>query len=261
MRRSNVLVLVGTVFFVLGAVVVFLIARDDDGGSPAAAPTTPEQVPVLVATGEIPAGTTGEDVIDQGLVEVQQVRPDQRLADALTFEGQLRNQLIARDIAPGEQLTTSHIRPRSLLPVELPEGTQALAIDLPFVNGGGGYVAPGDKINIYYIASNTGRTAGPLPRVELLLTNVTVLDVSQAIESQRTREDLSTPRESARTLTFLLAVDTDDAERLILAKTFDALYFTVVPVDAPPSPNTPGIDLDSILGTDPAAEAAEIPAR
>src|SRR3546814_14343676 len=67
---------------------------------------------------------------------------------------------------------------------DVPEGHDAVAVQIDFVPGAAGYVSAGDRINLYgvYPIAVTDRVT---PRVELLLTNVAVLDVDTTIAPRR----------------------------------------------------------------------------
>src|SRR5436190_151894 len=57
---------------------------------------------------------------------------------------------------------------------------RAVAVSVPFVNGGAGYLSPGDMVNVYQVIP--GEVQGGIdPHTQLLLTNVRVLDVQQQV--------------------------------------------------------------------------------
>lgn len=102
----------------------------------------------------------------------------------------------------------------------------------------------------------------PVPRTELALTNVLVLDVSaqqgtsvqpadpNAPDSTVGRQALSTP------LTYLLALRTTDAERIVQLSTFADLYLSLTADDAPNAGDTPGVAGDTVNGPVSANSAA-----
>ena len=265
MRRSNVLVLAGIAFFVVGVAIVALLSRDDGGSSPRAAGT----VDVLVAKEDIPAGANGDDVLAK--VEVRRVASADRQPDALSTPSQLSNELFTVKFSKNEQIRSAGLKVRSLSPsVQVPEGKEAVAIDLPFVSGGAGYLAPGDMVNVYQVIpapvqGESGQPAFSSPRTQLLLTNVKVLDVQQQVAAlagttQPTNQTgiVSRPTGSAANLTVLLALDAVDAEKVIFGSQTNgmSLYLTRVNDKAAPAGPTPGRDFSNTFGESPEAANA-----
>ena len=74
--RSNLLVLLGIAFFVVGGVIVYLITQDEqDGGSGAA-----QRVQVVVASTDITAGELADELIEAGWL-TSDTRDDPLLKD------------------------------------------------------------------------------------------------------------------------------------------------------------------------------------
>lgn len=278
-QRSNLIILFGIAFFLIGGAIVYLIVTDDedDGAGTAAGPG---EVTVFVAAQDIPPNTTGADVIEQGLLATEQVPAGSQPVGAITSGSSLENQLFLVGVAEGDVITSSQLAVRSLSNISVPDGYDGVAVTLPYVNGGAGYVAPGDMVNVYglYGASDeaAGLTTGAggatadgvrLPRTELILTNVLVLDVSaqearstatttppdqqQAQQTTVSRTGLETP------LTYLLALKPADAERVVQVSQFAELYVSLTAPEAPPAGDTPGADSGSVL--DPVSADSAVP--
>ena len=263
MRRSNLLVLAGIAFFVVGVVIVALLSRDNGSSSKAAG-----TVDVLVAKEDIAAGTNGDDAITK--VEVRRVNASDRQPDALSTPSQLSNEIFTLKFSKGEQIRSGGLKVRSISPsIQVPAGKEAIAVDVPFVAGGAGYLAPGDLVNVYQVipapvqnVGGTGNSQLPYstPRTQLLLTNVKVIDVQQQIAAlggttPATNQTgiVSRPASSADHLTVLLALDAIDAEKVIFGSTATGinLYLTRVGDKANPAAGTPGRDFFNIFGESP----------
>ena len=267
-QRSNLIILFGIAFFLIGGAIVYLVVSDDedDGGSTAAAPG---EVTVFVAAQDIPANTTGADVIEQGLLATDQMPAGSQPVGAITSPAGLDNQLFAVAVSEGEVITSSQLSVRSLANISVPDGFDGVAVTVPYVNGGAGYVAPGDTVNVYGLYGEGDGAAGlvtgaagaaegvRLPRTELVLTNVLVLDVS-AQEARSTATATTVPEQQAQQttvnrqvqgtpLTYLLALKPADAERLVQVSQFASLYVSLTAPDAPPAGDTPGADGGSVL--------------
>lgn len=240
-KRSNVLVVLGVAFFVLGAAIVFLLVRDDDGSSVRAG-AAGESTTVLVASKDIPAGTAGADAVAQGMVEAKTFDPAQIAPGAVTSTALLAGQTVASDIAAGAQLTTSSLRAAQVRggSVAIPEGKQAVAVQLDFVPGVGGYVGAGDRVNMYSVVRNgvpdgNDPEASPCnPRVHLFLSNVEVLDVSAEIAPRVATSDQNQERATGNPITYLLALDPVEAERVIFMTSNESLYLALAGKDVPP---------------------------
>ncbi len=262
-RRSNLMVVLGVAFFVVGAAIVFLVAKDDDdgvGGSAAA-----NRASVLVAKEDLASGQEGDSLFDK--VELKEVRLVDRAADALTSPGQLSNHLLLRGFVKGEQIVQSGLRVQSLLAqtAPIPEGFEAVAITTDFTAGGAGYVAPGDLVNLFAVFPLTKPIEGSpdlaytTPRVEMMLTNVMVLDVQTEVAPYRstaTTGEQAAVGTSARpaasgSLTVLLAVKAVDAEKVIFAATQASTYLSLVGENNPPVDATTGRDHYNVLEEEP----------
>ena len=263
-QRSNLIILFGIAFFLIGGAIVFLVLNDDDGGGTAAAPGQAE-VTVFVAAQDIPANTLGSDVIEQGLLTTDTVAATSQPVGAITSAAGLDNQIFAVGVAEGDVITTSQLVVRSLSNVSVPEGYDGLAVTVPYVNGGAGYVAPGDTVNLYGVLGTSDSAAGAstpdaggetrLPRSEIVLTNVLVLDVSaqegRSIDNAaQTPEGETTVGRQAQgaPLTYLLALRPSDAERVVQLTSFAQLYVSLTAEGAPPVSDTPGSDGGTVVG-------------
>jgi Flp pilus assembly protein CpaB len=268
-QRSNLIILFGIAFFLIGGAIVYLVVTDDDDSGPAA--TGPGEVTVFVAAEDIAPNSLGGDVIEQGLLATDQVAAGSQPVGAITSAAGLDNQIFVVGVRKGEVITSSQLAVRSLSNISVPEGFDGVAVTMDYVNGGAGYVAPGDTINIYGLYGTSdeaaGLIAGPegansegvrLPRTELILTNVMVLDVSaqeaRSIDSAATANAEGQPqgttvgRQGTGTpLTYLLALRPADAERVVQVSQFANLYVSLTAQDAAPAGDTPGADGGSVL--------------
>jgi pilus assembly protein CpaB len=250
--RSNLLVLLGIAFFVVGGVIVFLLTSDDDdgGGSGDSA-----RVTVIVGTEDIPAGALADDLIEAGKLDSREVAAGSLPPGTISSLNQLAGATFVQGFASGQPLTSAGLQLQNRT-FEVPEGFDAVAVQVDFVAGGAGYVNPGDRINLYAAIQSA---AGELivPRAELLLTNVEVLDVNLSIPPRRgTSTDGSTANAARATgdnVTYLLALRTDDVEKVVWATEFEGLYASLTAKDAPPAGPTPGRDPETILQEEPNA--------
>lgn len=247
-RRSNLLVLLGIAFFVVGGLIVFLLTDDEDGPEAGDVQATT----VVVGTEDIPAGALADDLIEAGTITTVEVAPTEMTPGAVQSLQQLSGATFVQGFAANQQITSAGLQLQSRT-FEVPEGHEAVAVQIDFVAGAAGYVSPGDRINLYGLFR--AAAGGALtPRAELLLTNVEVLDVNLTIPPRRgTTADSSAaaPRAAGSDVTYLLALRTDDAEKVIYMTEVESLYATLTVDEAPPAGPTAGRDADTILAVEP----------
>jgi Flp pilus assembly protein CpaB len=114
----------------------------------------------------------------------------------------------------------------------IPEGKQAVAVQMPFVAGLAGYAKAGDIVNVYGNVQIKDDKAGvnPLPpSSKLILPGVQVLAVTGPA-----------PGTESGNATYLLALDPGQAEQAIFFARFESLWLTLVPKGQPKPAPTPG---------------------
>jgi len=250
-RRSTTFLILGGALLMLGVAIVFLVAQDDDD-EPTAAPDDPTRATVLVSEEAIPAGASGSDVVAQGRAKVKDVDAAEVAPGALTSAAALTGRVFATEVPEGVQIREADLRPATLrgnLPI--PEGMQAIAVQVAFVPGVAGYVGAGDNVNVYAVVEN-----GPAaPLAKLLVSNVQVLDVSREVAPRVTAQPTTATtqpgaaggeRAGGETLTYLLAVDPVEAERLVFIVNNESIYLTLVPPDQPAA-STAGENYQGVL--------------
>lgn len=253
-RSNNLIIVLGLVTAVVGGgLVLLLLGRGGGGGTPAAG-ASGDNVPVLMSKRAISIGSAGSDLGDA--VEVKQVPAATRSSDALVSLGELADRTTTLEIGAGQQLRSAFFRQRTVRgdAIKVPAGKQAVAMKIPFTNAGGGYVGPGDRINLYALVGKLNGSVTPLcgeglcpgsdPRAtqatsQMVLSNLEVLDVSQEVAPATVTNVQATPGQVSRTpetqasLTYLMAVDASQAEKAIFFARFGEVYLTLVPKGQP----------------------------
>jgi len=112
----------------------------------------------------------------------------------------------------------------------IPEGKQAVAVQLPYISGLAGYARAGDLVNVYgNLDEKAAAATPPGPATRLLLSNVEVLAVTGPA-----------PGADAGNATYLLALDANQAEQVIFFAKFQSLWMTLVPKGQAPPPRPAG---------------------
>jgi Flp pilus assembly protein CpaB len=113
-------------------------------------------------------------------------------------------------------------------PISIPDGMEAVAVQLGHVPGVAGYAHAGDTVNVFAIVK-TGSSGTPLkaPMARLILSNVKVISETGPAAGA-----------DAGNATYLLALTTAQAEQVIYFTTFEALYLDLTRKGAPPAVTT-----------------------
>jgi len=253
-RSNNLIIVLGLVTAVVGGGLVLLLLGRGGGDGTSAASSSGDNVPVLVSRRSISLGSAGADLGDA--VEVKQVPAATRSSDALVSLGELADRTTTIDIGAGQQLRSAFFRQRTARgeAIKVPAGKQAVAMKIPFTNAGGGYVGPGDRINLYALVGKQNGSVTPLcgtglcpagdPKAvqassQMVLTNVEVLDVSQEVAPATVTNVQPTPGQVSRapeveaSVTYLMALDAGQAEKAIFFARFGEVYLTLVPKGQP----------------------------
>jgi Flp pilus assembly protein CpaB len=150
----------------------------------------------------------------------------------------------------GEELAES-VRPAEA--IEVPEGTEAVAIDVPYTAGGAGSILVGDEVNVLALVNALAvDLAPPAPATVMVLERVEVLQTSlggSATTAEAENVTVTTRRSAApSSITYVLAVPVDDVERVVQAAGFHRLYLTLPGADADERSPDPATDADLLGG-------------
>lgn len=234
-KKSNLPLAIGAVAFLVGAALVVLVVRNGgDEQALAPSPSDASTVDVLVAKEALPAGTSGRQAIADGLVEQKTLSRAVAGGDAVTTEQELSGRLLTTDLRAGDPIRLSNLQAETLRQdsIAIPEGKQAIALQIPFVAAGGGYVGPGDRINVY--GTIKGAPGGSV--VRLVLPSVEVLDVSTEVAPNRVvAADQRGDRPTGSAVTYLLALDAQQAAEAIWLAANEGTWITLVPEGQPVS--------------------------
>ena len=238
-KRSNLIVILGLAVFIVGAAATYLVVRNSDDG----ATTSAGKVPVLVAAKPIPAGTTGTNVVTQGMIRTRTVEIDAKPATAVTDAAQLAGKTVTLGVPEGQILTLDQfqVAQTRIGTLKIPDGKTALALQLANVPGIAGFAGAGDHIHIYGVIKPDSDPKFPQGAAHLIMQNTEILNVNGATLAAAQGQPGGTG------LVYLLAVSPADAERLIFLSSFQQLYFSLVSKDAAPTGATPGASIADAL--------------
>ncbi|WP_404356871.1 Flp pilus assembly protein CpaB [Methylotuvimicrobium sp. KM1] len=142
----------------------------------------PKGEAVVFAARDIPAGQAiVEDDLTTSLVPT---RPVRSYATGIAIVG--RRPRV--DIATGEMLMSGHFPTYSQLALSLHHGERAVAVKVDEVTGTGGFIEPGDHVDVLlYLRAD--RETGPNSSAQVVLTDVRVLAFGNMLQSPDQHSD------------------------------------------------------------------------
>lgn len=201
----------------------------------AAAIESSTRIPVVVAVRPIAAFTTvtAEDIaIDH--VRLEPPQTFRRLEDLL-------GKVLQADVPVGQLVEQQHLQPGGEIARLLRPGERAVAIAIDEVIGGGGFVQPGDSVDVLMYVPGENR---PASSAQIVLRALRVVGMgSQVVAAQAidpkpangqtaAASDQSEARNARRQArTAVLAVTEADVTRLMLANSVGILRLAIRPAD------------------------------
>jgi pilus assembly protein CpaB len=195
------------------------------------------QQPVLayVAKARIPAGTSGEDAQNRGLIERTALPRRAVAGGAIRSLEQLGGRVAEVDILPGEQLLAARWVGSGEAPggrlLAIPEGHQAVSVALDPTRQVAGFVTPGDRVSVV-VTLSLPKGGRPQRTSRFLLQDVQVLAVGGTAQGGRRAGQGRNQNLSAVTL----AVRPADVERVVFAAENGSLYLSLLPPGQRPVP-------------------------
>jgi Flp pilus assembly protein CpaB len=212
-KQTLILVVIGVILFIAGGAIAYASVESASKHSTAANSASSSSTWGVVATHDIPAGTTGQQMLSQKLVAIEQI-PTKSYAptDLGSFSG-LNQQVLTTSVAKGQAISLTELTP-STSSISLPTGLDAVTVTLTGVNGLAGYLQPGSAVDVYAnITKLSASSTLPIPCTEMAMGNIEVLDVQSTVGSYS-----SHPSSAGRTVpsseTLLLAVTPAQARTL-----------------------------------------------
>lgn len=140
--------------------------------------TEGNQQTVLVASGLIQKGTSGDAIASGQLFKPTSIAARQVSTGAIADTAQLHGRVAAADISPGQQLTAADFTANGGLPSQLAPDERAITITMDSARGMVGQVHEGDHVDVYAdLELGGGRSSSVL---RLLTANTQVLKAGAA---------------------------------------------------------------------------------
>lgn len=228
MDRKKLVLLLGALVIAIGTA---LAARSMFAGASApqaqAAPAEPQGPKVLVAKHALPLGT----IITADAIGYQ-LWPKEMVQDAYFVDGEanmdkLLGTVVRYPITAGEPITQGALvapGDSGFLAAALGPGMRAITVPVSEKTGVGGFVFPGDHIDLMLTQTISGTEGQPLNATETILKNLRVLATDQKTENT-TDENGKTVVKVFRTVT--LEATPKVAEKIAVAQTIGTLSLSL----------------------------------
>jgi pilus assembly protein CpaB len=204
--------------------------------------------PVVVATQNIQS----REMIKKGSVQIKQVPKEAIHRQAITSLSQVTGKLALKEIIAGEQILKPRLLAekdlRSVLAFNLSDKQRAVTVAVNEIRGVAGFLTPGDYVDIIGVfASNLNQ--GAISKT--VLQNLKVLAVAQDMINDRKQKPKVTK-------SVTLAVNLDEAEKLILADNKGDIRLILRSIKDKSRVVSNGIEFDKIVGEEPKEEKQEV---
>jgi Flp pilus assembly protein CpaB len=145
--------------------------------------TSGNQETVLVASGLIQKGTSGDAIASEQLFKPTSIAVKQVSAGAIADTAQLHGKVATADIFPGQQIAASDFSANGGLATQLAPDQRAVTVTLNSAHGMVGQIHNGDHVDVYAGLQLEPRGGRAEPALRLLMSNVQVLQAGTVTSS------------------------------------------------------------------------------
>lgn len=243
MGRRTILLVAAILVAALGTFLVFMYAnRAED-----AALAGQEPVQVLVATQQIPMGTAGSAVAQGAMAELKKLPAASVPPGALGDLGGVSTLVAVSPIYPGQVLLEAMFGAPDQASggLALPKGAMGVSVQLGDPQRVAGFVQPGSEVAIFATSTHddgTSKTGVLLDRVPVIAVGPTTTSTTSTTDGTGTVNTEAMP-----TAILTLALNQDQAQKVILATTVAPMYFALVNPDTRVSTQTPGTTTTDLI--------------
>jgi pilus assembly protein CpaB len=220
-RRTMILV-VALVIGMIAAIALYSYVGSVDNRAYADA----QLVEVYVVKKDITKGTYGEDAVNNGLLEKDEIPLEFRPANALSNLDPIRGKVAITNLSKDQVIVDGLFVAPNQVPggafsTNIDKGMVAVTVTVDQVRGVGGNLLPGDRVNVLVTGVDGSRN------VQYLYQNVKILAIGQnAAPGVGETEQATNP--GSDLITFV--VPPEAAQRIVYAGS-ENLYLTLVPKD------------------------------
>jgi Flp pilus assembly protein CpaB len=253
-RQTLILVMIGVILFVAGSAIAYASVEGASKRQSGANVQAAVSMSAVVAKSNIPAGTTGQEMVSSGMVAIELIPTKSYSPTDLGSLSGLNDEVLSQSVAKGHAVSSTELT-ASTSSISLPTGMNAVTVTLTGTEALAGYLQPGSRVDVYAnikslsAAPNAASTSTlPVPCTELAMADIQVLDVESTVPSYS-----SHPTSAGRTIpateTLLLAVSPTNARSLEFLSQNESISVVQTQRDASPPP------VGQCIGTDQTTSA------
>lgn len=183
-KQTLMLVMIGVILFIAGSAIAYASVQGAKKNTNSSSTQAPATVSAVVAKSNIPAGTTGQAMEAQGLVALELIPSKSYSPSDLTSLQGLTDEVTNASVQKGQAITNTELTV-STQAISIPQGQDAMAVNISGAQNLAGYLQPGSHVDIYANITKVSAGGPPgvsenvaIPCTELAMTNINVLDVS-----------------------------------------------------------------------------------
>lgn len=255
-RQTLILVTIGLILFIAGSAIAYASVKGASKSSGSSTTVAPVTTSAVVAKKDIPAGTTGQEMVSSGLVALELIPTKSYVATDLGSVSALNDEVLTQAITKGHAISSTELT-ASTSSISLPTGMNAATVTVSGTNGLAGYLQPGSRVDVYAnikslsTGANASTASGstlPVPCTELAMADIQVLDVQSTVPSYASKPS-ATGRAIPPNETLLLAVTPSNARTLEFLSQNESVSVVQTQKDVSPPP------VGQCIGTDQTASA------
>lgn len=234
--------MIGVILFIAGSAIAYASVEGASKRGSGTNVQAPVSTSAVVAKSNIPAGTTGQEMVSSGMVAIELIPTKSYSPTDLGSLSGLNDEVLSQSVTKGQAISSTQLA-ASTSSISLPTGMNAVTVTLTGTDALAGYLQPGSRVDVYAnikslsTAPNAPASAStlPVPCTELAMTDIQVLDVESTVPSYS-----SHPTSAGRTIpaneTLLLAVSPNNARSLEFLSQNESISVVQTQKDASPPP-------------------------
>jgi Flp pilus assembly protein CpaB len=219
-RQTLILVMIGVILFIAGSAIAFASVKGASKQAGTGGAQAPVSTSAVVAKSNIPAGTTGQEMVSSGMVAIELIPTKSYSPTDLGSLSGLNDQVLTQAVTKGHAISSTQLT-ASTSSISLPTGMNAVTVALSGTQALAGYLQPGAHVDVYAniksLSTAPNAPAGsaglPVPCTELAMADIEVLDV-QSTAPTFSSHPTTAGRTVPATETLLLAMTPDNARTM-----------------------------------------------
>lgn len=246
MDRRKLMLFAATIMAAIGTVLVFLYVQGADSRAVAKF----ENVEVLQAVAVIEPGETIEAAAAAAKLQLRPVPQTVAMPNVVDAIDAIAGEAANTRIYPGEQIVTDKFGESgdaSVLPI--PKGKVAISVQLTDTSRVAGFIKAGSRVAIFVHGTGKALVNGEMkedePITRLLLPDITVIAVGSTTPAAAPAEDVAAEVLPSTLMT--LAVDQDQAERILYYEQNGDVAFALRNSDSNLSADDTGVTIDNVF--------------